>query len=157
LRDLSRARGLLYIRPRVAQSALLAGYDPGSFFDEMFEASGDPRPHYRKIHERLAAMGPAELDERRRLADVSFLLQGITFAVYSDGRGTERLFPFDLIPRILPAAEWDRIERGLAQRVIALNLFLQDVYGPQRILRDGKIPRPLVLSCTHFRREVVGV
>jgi uncharacterized circularly permuted ATP-grasp superfamily protein len=137
--------------------SLLNGYDPGEFFDEMFEAPGAPRAHYRKIHERLAAMGQDELDERRRLADVSFLLQGITFAVYSDGRGTERLFPFDLIPRILPRAEWDRVERGLAQRVIALNLFLQDVYGPQRILRDGKIPRPLVLSCTHFRREVVGV
>src|SRR5262245_59560340 len=118
----------------------------------MFEAPGIPSAHYRKILSRLPAMSPEALTERRRLADLSFLLQGITFAVYSDGRGTERLFPFDLIPRILPHAEWDRVERGLAQRVIALNLFLQDVYGPQRILRDGKIPRPLVLSCTHFRR-----
>jgi uncharacterized circularly permuted ATP-grasp superfamily protein len=141
----------------VPLSSLLNGYDPGSFFDEMFEASGEPRAHYRKIYQLLDAMGPAELDERRRLADVSFLLQGITFAVYSDGRGTERLMPFDLVPRILPGSEWDRVERGLAQRVVALNLFLQDVYGPQRILRDGKISRPLVLSCTHFRREVVGV
>ncbi len=138
-------------------SSLLNGYDPGGFFDEMFEAPGVARAHYRKVHERLAGMGPLELDERRRLADVSFLLQGITFAVYSDARGTERLFPFDLVPRILPRAEWEQVERGLAQRVIALNLFLEDVYGPQRILRDGKIPRPLVLSCTHFRREVVGV
>jgi len=138
-------------------SSLLTGYEAGAFFDEMFEETGEPRAHYRKIHARLGVMSPEQLDERRRLADVSFLLQGITFAFYSDGRGTERLFPFDLIPRILPRSEWDRVERGLAQRVIALNLFLQDVYGPQRILRDGKIPRPLVLSCSHFRREVVGV
>jgi len=137
--------------------SLLDGYDPGRFFDEMFAKAGEPRAHYRKMHARIAAMGPGELDERREAADVSFLLQGITFAVYSDGRGTERLFPFDLIPRIIPRSEWDRVERGLAQRVIALNLFLQDVYGPQRILRDGKIPRPLVLSCTHFRREAVGI
>ena len=95
-------------------ASLLNGYDPGGFFDEMFEDSGAPRAHYRKIHARLKTMGHEELDERRRLADLSFLLQGITFAVYSDGRGTERLFPFDLIPRILPRSEWDRVERGLA-------------------------------------------
>jgi uncharacterized circularly permuted ATP-grasp superfamily protein len=136
---------------------LVSGYETGRFFDEMIEPSGAPREHYRKLFARLAAMDPEQLNERRELADVSFLLQGITFAVYSDGRGTERLFPFDLIPRIIPRSEWDRVERGLAQRVIALNLFLQDVYGPQRILRDGKIPRPLVLSCAHFRREAVGV
>src|SRR5262249_14090352 len=102
----------------VTVASLLNGYEPGGFFDEMFEASGEPRAHYRKIHARLETMGRAELDERRRLADLSFLLQGITFAVYSDGRGTERLFPFDLVPRILPRSEWDRVERGLAQRVV---------------------------------------
>jgi uncharacterized circularly permuted ATP-grasp superfamily protein len=137
--------------------APLDQYDPGGFFDEMFDASGEARPHYRAVHEYLRKLTPGEFDERRRLADLSFLLQGITFAVYSDGRGTERLFPFDLVPRILPRAEWDHVERGLAQRVIALNCFLRDVYGRQRILRDGKIPRALVLSCRHFRREVVGV
>ena len=72
------------------------------------------------------------------LADLSFLLQGITFTVYSDGRGTERLFPFDLIPRILPQSEWEHIERGLSQRVMALNLFLQDVYGQQRSSRTAE-------------------
>src|SRR5262245_24781111 len=145
-------------RPPVPTTgSAMAQYEPGGFFDEMFTGSGEPRAHYQAVHEYLRKLTPGEFDERRRLADLSFLLQGITFAVYSDGRGTERLFPFDLVPRILPRAEWDRVERGLAQRVIALNLFLQDVYGPQRILRDGKIPRPLVLSCSHFRREVVGV
>jgi uncharacterized circularly permuted ATP-grasp superfamily protein len=85
------------------------------------------------------------------------LIQGITFTVYSDGRGTERLFPFDLIPRILPHSEWERIDRGLSQRVMALNLFLQDIYGKQSILKDKKIPRWLVYSCPNFRREAIGV
>ena len=133
----------------------LEGYDPGVFFDEMFAKTGEPRAHYRRLHERLADMGPGELDERREAADVSFLLQGITFTVYSDGRGTERLFPFDLIPRIIPRSEWDRVERGLAQRVIALNLFLQDVYGPQRILQrrqDSPSAGPLVHATSAARR-----
>jgi len=102
-------------------------------------------------------MAPAQFEERRKLADLSFLLQGITFTVYSDGRGTERLFPFDLIPRILPQSEWDRIEYGLSQRVVALNLFLQDVYGRQQVLKDRKIPASLVYSCRHFRREMIGL
>ena len=102
-------------------------------------------------------MAPAQFQERRQLADLSFLMQGITFTVYSDGRGTERLFPFDLIPRILPHSEWDRIERGLAQRVVALNLFLQDIYGQQRILKDRQVSRALVYSCQHFRREMMGL
>ncbi len=102
-------------------------------------------------------MVPAQFEERRQHADLSFLLQGITFTVYSDGRGTERLFPFDLIPRIIPNSEWQRIDRGLAQRVVALNLFLQDVYGKQRIFADRKIPRSLVYSCKNFLREVIGI
>ena len=102
-------------------------------------------------------MAPNQFEERRKLADLSFLIQGITFTVYSDGRGTERLFPFDLIPRILPHSEWEKIERGLSQRVVALNLFLQDVYGKQQILKDRRIPRWLVYSCPNFRREVIGV
>ncbi len=132
---------------------LFGDYQVGPFYDEMFSAPGIPRPHYAKIFEKLGGMIPAQFEERRQLADLSFLLQGITFTVYSDGRGTERLFPFDLIPRIIPHSEWERIERGLAQRVMALNLFLQDVYGPQRILEGPQIPRSLVYSCQHFRRE----
>ena len=97
-------------------------------------------------------MAPSQFEERRKLADLSFLIQGITFTVYSDGRGTERLFPFDLIPRILPHSEWEHIDRGLSQRVMALNLFLQDIYGKQTILKDKKIPRWLVYSCPNFRR-----
>ena len=102
-------------------------------------------------------MPASQFEDRRNLADIAFLLQGITFTVYSDGTGTERLFPFDLIPRILPHSDWDRIERGLQQRVVALNLFLQDVYGQQRILKERKIPRSLIYSCKHFHREMIGV
>ncbi len=136
---------------------LFESYDPGPFFDEMFLPSGEPRPHYAKLFRMLASMPASQYEDRRNLADIAFLLQGITFTVYSDGTGTERLFPFDLIPRILPAAEWNRIERGLTQRVVALNLFLQDVYGQQRILKERKIPRSLVYSCRHFHREMIGV
>ena len=141
---------------QAAPTSLLSEYQPGSFYDEMFTAHGEPRPHYVPFFDELAHMAPAQFEESRRLADLAFLLQGITFTVYSDGLGTERLFPFDLVPRILPRAEWDHIERGLSQRVVALNLFLQDIYGKQRILKDRRIPRSLVLSCRHFRREMIG-
>ena len=132
------------------------GYDTGGFFDEMLAKDG-PRPHYRTLHAHLERLTPAEIDDRRRVAELAFLTQGATFAVHQDGRGTERLLPFDVVPRILPRAEWDRVARGLAQRMIALDLFLQDVYGPQRILRDRKLPRSLLLSSPHFRREVMGL
>jgi len=142
---------------QILKPGLFEGYDTGGLYDEMFSGPGQPRPEYNKLFQNLAAMAPTQFEERRRLADLSFLIQGITFTVYSDGKGTERLFPFDLIPRILSHSEWDRIDRGLSQRVVALNLFLQDVYGKQSILRDGEIPRSLVYSCPHFRREVIGV
>jgi uncharacterized circularly permuted ATP-grasp superfamily protein len=141
----------------MVKPGLFDRYDTGSFYDEMFSAPGEPRPQYAKLFQTLAAMEPAQFEERRKLADLSFLIQGITFTVYADGRGTERLFPFDLIPRILPRSEWQRIDRGLSQRVVALNLFLQDVYGEQLIFKDRRIPRSLVYSCPHFRREMIGV
>ena len=145
------------VSAHMVNRGLFDGYDTGNFYDEMFSAPGVPRPQYAKLYQKLVAMEPGQFEERRRLADLSFLIQGITFTVYSDGRGTERLFPFDLIPRILPNSEWEKIERGLAQRVIALNLFLQDVYGKQCIFRDRQIPRSLVYSCPHFHREMIGI
>jgi len=136
---------------------LFSDYKAGPFYDEMFSAPDEPRAPYAKIYQKLARMVASQFEERRQHADLAFLLQGITFTVYSDGRGTERLFPFDLIPRIIPNSEWQRIDRGLAQRVVALNLFLQDVYGKQRIFADRKIHRSLVYSCKHFMREVIGI
>ena len=103
-----RADGTLQPLSAFIQSApdhLFRYYDLNGFYDEMFAAEGEPRPHYRKIFAELASMAAGQFDERRQLADFSFLLHGITFTVYSDGRGTERLFPFDLMPRILPRTE----------------------------------------------------
>src|SRR5271167_784526 len=131
---------------QAALRGLFEGYDTGAFFDEMFLAPGEPRPHYAKLFQMLGSIPQAQFEDRRNLADIAFLLQGITFTVYSDGTGTERLFPFDLIPRILPHSQWSGIERGLSQRVVALNLFLRDVYGEQRIFKDHKVPRSLVYS-----------
>src|ERR1700693_1802984 len=119
---------------RMVNPVLFEGYDLGGFYDEMFSAPGAPRPQYLKLFQKLASMAPAQFEERRKLADLSFLIQGITFTVYSDGAGPERLSPFDLMPRILPHSEWEHIERGLSQHVVALNIFLQDVYGKQQIL-----------------------
>jgi uncharacterized circularly permuted ATP-grasp superfamily protein len=137
--------------------SLFEGYDPGTFYDEIIGPDGLPRPECVAMHDILAGMPLDVFEERRQLADLSYLVQGITFTVYSDGRGTERLFPFDLVPRIIPRNEWNVIERGLAQRVMALNLYLQDIYGKQRILRDKIIPRSLVQSCKHFRREMMNL
>ena len=138
-------------------TGLFSGYEPGNFYDEMFSSAGEPRACYANVFQKLSSMAREQYEERRKLADLSFLIQGITFTVYSDGRGTERLFPFDLIPRIIPNTEWRRIDRGLAQRVVALNLFLQDIYGKQCILKDRKLSRALVYSCPHFLREMVDV
>lgn len=123
----------------------------------MFEATGDVRPHYRSLQEELAGLSREGFEQRRREADIQFLYQGITFTVYSQEEGTERIFPFDLVPRIVSSPEWERLARGLTQRVNALNLFLADVYGAQRILREGKVDVELVLGARHFRREMVGL
>ena len=132
------------------------GYDTGGFFDEMFAASGEVRPHYAPLLRRYQEMGDGEYDRKQALADKSFLTQGITFTVYSDDRGTERIFPFDLIPRIIPAQEWAHLERGLVQRMTALNMFLKDVYNEQRILKEGVIPEHYVRTAAHFRPEFMG-
>ncbi|MFI5355861.1 MAG: circularly permuted type 2 ATP-grasp protein, partial [Opitutales bacterium] len=131
-------------------------YDTQGFFDEMLEPDGRARPHYRRLLERLSTMDAKEYDERRHAVDLSFLRQGVTFNVYGDTKGAERIFPFDLVPRIIPAREWDHLEAGLIQRITALNLFLHDIYHDQHILKDGTIPAHYVLSARHFRREFVN-
>jgi uncharacterized circularly permuted ATP-grasp superfamily protein len=143
--------------PKTDRMVLDLRYSLDGFFDEMFAAPGEPRAHYRALYERLTSLSAADLDERRRAADISFLYQGITFTVYNEDAGIERIFPFDLIPRIIPRAEWDRLERGLAQRVTALNHFLRDVYHEQRIVKDKRIPPELVFGAKHFRREMIGI
>ena len=137
-------------------TGLLNSYDPGDFFDEMFEAPGRVRPHYAQLADRLADLDHEALASKRLLAEHSYLNQGITFTVYSGDEGTERIFPFDLIPRIIPAEEWDVMERGLVQRLTALNLFLEDIYHDAHILKEGIIPRELILSAKHYRPEMEG-
>jgi len=132
-------------------------YDPGAFYDEMFEATGKPRLHYQALAEELGRLSFEEFEERRRAVELSFVNQGIGFTVYGQEEGIERIFPFDLIPRVIPGPEWDLLERGLLQRVRALNLFLNDVYREQRIVRDGKIPGELLFGARHFMREMIGV
>ncbi|MCU0492976.1 MAG: circularly permuted type 2 ATP-grasp protein [Chloroflexaceae bacterium] len=123
----------------------------------MFAAGGRPRPAYARLHERLRELTPAELFERQKASDVAFLNQGITFTVYGHGDGTEKIFPYDLLPRIITGAEWATIERGLIQRITALNMFLHDVYHDGKSLADRVVPRDLVYSCHHFRREMRGL
>jgi uncharacterized circularly permuted ATP-grasp superfamily protein len=126
-------------------------------YDEMFESAGHARPHCRALFDELRTASETELGLRQLEADKAFLTQGITFTVYGDDQGTERIFPFDLLPRIISAAEWRTLERGLTQRLTAINLFLKDVYHDQRILAEGVVPRELVQSCQHYRREMRGV
>jgi uncharacterized circularly permuted ATP-grasp superfamily protein len=101
-------------------------------------------------------LSEAEFDQRRAAVDLAFLRRGVTFTVYSDSQGTERIFPFDLIPRIIPAAEWKRIEAGLIQRLTALNMFLDDIYHGQKALKDRIVPAALILGAKHFRREFMN-
>lgn len=135
---------------------MLKRYEHAGFFDEMLDKDGQARPHYRKFRQHFKALTPQEFEHKRHSVDVAFLRQGITFNVYGDSAGTEKIFPFDLLPRIIPAKEWDFLERGLTQRITALNLFLHDIYHEQRILKDGVIPSQYVLSGKHFRREFAG-
>ena len=120
----------------------------------MFDECDAPRAHYGLMHRKIEELGPVALAERQKTLERSFLLQGITFTVYGGESATERIIPTDLFPRIIPADEWAKIEAGLIQRLQALNLFLADIYGPQRILRDGVIPRDLVLGAPSYRREM---
>ena len=123
----------------------------------MFSAQGQVRPHYAALYERFQRLDQEEFDQRRSAVDAAFLRQGITFTVYSDEQGTERIFPFDLMPRIIPSAEWNMIESGLIQRMKALNLFLKDIYSEQRILKEKVVPAEDVLTAKHYRPEMVGV
>jgi uncharacterized circularly permuted ATP-grasp superfamily protein len=137
--------------------ALFANYLLDAAYDEMFDHSGEPRTHCQGLFEDLRAASVPELREHQSEAEKAFLTQGITFTVYGDTQGTERIFPYDLLPRVITAAEWRVLEHGLTQRLTAINLFLKDIYHEGRILAEGVVPRELVHSCKHFRREMRGV
>ncbi|MEZ4361935.1 MAG: circularly permuted type 2 ATP-grasp protein [Kofleriaceae bacterium] len=124
----------------------LSGYDTGGFYDEMFADDGQLRPGCKVLGERFASFSPGEVARRQAAAERALYGLGITFAVYGDGAGTEKIFPFDIVPRIVSAEDFQTLEAGLRQRIIALNLFIADVYGAQRALADGIVPRELVES-----------
>jgi uncharacterized circularly permuted ATP-grasp superfamily protein len=138
------------------RAQMLRSYAPENFFDEMVAADGTVRPHYARFRDLLQSLTPPEFALKRQSVDLAFMRQGVTFNVYGDSAGTEKIFPFDLLPRIIPAKEWEFLERGLTQRITALNLFLHDLYHEQKILKDGIIPPFYVLSGKHFRREFVN-
>ena len=140
-----------------APQRIFEDYRPhATAWDELFDRTPDPHPHCAPLVERLGKLGVSEFQARRASADLAFINQGITFSVYADLRGTEKIFPFDLIPRPIPAGEWLLQEAGLVQRIRALNLFLHDVYHDQRILKEKVVPADLVLGSKGFRKEMVG-
>jgi uncharacterized circularly permuted ATP-grasp superfamily protein len=125
-------------------------------WDELVAADGTPRPAARALLEQLAALEHAEVRERQDLAELDILAMGITFTVYSDGRGIDRAWPFDIIPRVIAASEWRHIEAGLEQRLRAINMFIDDLYHEQRIVADGVFPADLLEQSVNFRPECVG-
>ncbi len=133
------------------------GYNTDGFYDEMFAPDGSARPAVQMLVERIESFPEGELNRRQIAAEHALLRMGITFNVYADEQGIEKIFPFDLIPRIIDASEWVWIERGLKQRIHALNLFIDDVYHDQKILKDGVVPADVVLSSERYLKQCIGL
>ena len=127
------------------------------FYDELFEAPGKPRPAARHLAEYLDDLSETELGERRLAAELAIRVMGITFTVYTEGKNVDRAWPFDIIPRTIPRTEWQRTEAGLKQRVQALNHFIQDIYGEQKIVKDKVFPANLLEESVNFRPQCVGM
>jgi uncharacterized circularly permuted ATP-grasp superfamily protein len=132
-------------------------YEPGDFYDELFIAKGQPRPEAKLLIERINSLSPGELAMRQQAAQTALIKLGATFNVYGDNQGTERVFPFDIIPRIVSASEWEWLEKGLKQRIHALNLFIADIYSEQKIIKDGVIPLDLIESSQGFLKPCIGL
>jgi uncharacterized circularly permuted ATP-grasp superfamily protein len=133
------------------------GYDTGHWFDELFEKGSLPRAEARQLVETIESLEEGELERLQESAQAAMVNLGITFNVYSDGAGVERVLPFDILPRVVKASEWETIEKGLRQRIYALNLFLDDVYHDAKILRDGVVPRELVIGAPSYRGQCAGL
>ena len=133
------------------------GYDTEDFYDEMLEAGEGPRPGSALMAQRIESLPEGELLMRQRAAEQSMLQLGITFNVYGDESGTEKISPFDIIPRIVEARDWDYIERGLKQRIRALNLFIDDIYHERKIVKDGTVPEHMVLSAKNLLQSCMGI
>lgn len=140
------------------ESTLLDGYAPlPRSYDELFRGDGSPHDEVADLVAELDQLGRLEFTTRQKLAEGALFRGGVTFSVYSDARGQEKIFPFDLIPRVVSAAAWDRVERGLIQRVTALNMFLCDLYDGQRILKEGRVPEAVVLGTAGYLKELHGM
>lgn len=133
------------------------GYDTKGFYDELLGESGEPRPGAALLMQRIEELPDGELLQRQEMAERSLFRMGITFAVYGDQHGVEKIFPFDIVPRIVAAKEWERLEKGLEQRIRALNLFINDCYHEQEIVKDGVVPETILKSATSFRKQCVGL
>ena len=143
---------------RDLEGGLLDRYDVGRGYDEAFEPGGAARDVYSRIVERFRELDVGEVKRLEKLVADEFRRQGITFTVYSEEEGTERIWPMDLFPRLIAAAEWDELARGLSQRVAALNCFLADLYcGEGAVIADGVVPRWLVVSSQGFERNAMGI
>ena len=137
------------------ESAYFNEYSPiKGVWDEMYGQNAEVREHYRKVIEYISKESADDLNKKEELAKRLFMSQGITFTVYNSGEGIDKIFPFDIIPRIITAPEWAFIEKGIKQRLTALNLFLKDVYNNQFIVKDGIVPIDIIYSCPHFLREM---
>jgi len=132
-------------------------YGPGDFYDEMFDSDGCPRPSCQALFERIQQLSVNELTQRQRASVQSMLRLGVTFNVYGEREGAERLIPFDIVPRIIEQPEWTWIERGLKQRILALNMFVGDIYHGQKIVKDKIIPEGVIMSASSFRQQCVGL
>jgi len=132
-------------------------YDPGDFYDELFVGRGQPRSEAVPLIDRINSLGMPEILRRQQAAQIALFKLGVTFNVYSDNQGTERILPFDLIPRIVSADDWEILEKGLKQRIHALNLFLTDIYSDQKILKDGVIPAEIVYSASGFLKPCMDL
>ncbi len=135
----------------------LNAYDPENFYDELFRAKGEPRSQATSLIEWMQKLGIKQLQQHQKTAQIALFKLGVTFNVYSDDQGVEKIFPFDIIPRIISAEEWQTLEKGLKQRISALNLFLGDIYGEQKIVQDGKIPLEIINSAKGFLKACVGI
>lgn len=131
-------------------------YDPEGFYDELIDEKGNPRPGVQLLVDKIESLPKGDLKLRQKEAEALLLKMGITFNVYGQDQGTEKIFPFDLIPRIIPDTDWQRIEAGLKQRIFALNEFLQDIYNDKKILKDKIVPKELILSSKTYRKECEG-
>jgi uncharacterized circularly permuted ATP-grasp superfamily protein len=135
----------------------LASYRSGEFYDELFLADGSFRPAATTLLERVASLSIDQLQHHQQMAQLALLKMGVTFNHYGDSQGTEKILPFDIIPRILPIGEWQWLEKGLQQRIAALNLFLADIYGEQKIITDGVVPAELIYSAPGFLKPCMGL